>query len=127
MSTKPTVASVTDEREEILAMMKKRHLRSIPILDGSGLVVGLRSLMDIVHPQSMSNLVVLMAGGLGTRLWPLTKDCPKPFLNVGGKPLLETIIEEFIEQGFSRFRIAVNYMANVIENYFGDGNRYNGS
>jgi NDP-sugar pyrophosphorylase family protein len=70
------------------------------------------------------NWVVLMAGGLGSRLRPLTDECPKPMLRVGNKPLLETIIETFIEQGFRRFFISVNYMADTIKEYFGDGSRW---
>ena len=65
-----------------------------------------------------------MAGGLGNRLRPLTNDCPKPMLHVGGKPLLETILENFIEYGFCHFYISVNYMSEVVESYFGDGSRW---
>jgi NDP-sugar pyrophosphorylase family protein len=65
-----------------------------------------------------------MAGGLVNRLRPLTDECPKPMLKVGNKPLLETIVENFIEYGFHRFYISVNYMADVVESYFGDGSRW---
>lgn len=65
-----------------------------------------------------------MAGGLGRRLQPLTNECPKPLLKVGGKPILEIILENFVEQGFNRFHIAVNYKAEMIESYFGNGSRW---
>jgi len=69
--------------------------------------------------------VVLMAGGLGTRLRPLTEEVPKPMLPVGDKPLLELIIQNFVNQGFRKFDISVNYRREVIQNYFGDGQRFN--
>jgi NDP-sugar pyrophosphorylase family protein len=67
------------------------------------------------------NIVFLMAGGLGSRLKPLTANCPKPLLRVGGKPILESIVESFIEQGFKNFYISINYKGEMIEEYFGDG------
>jgi NDP-sugar pyrophosphorylase family protein len=67
--------------------------------------------------------VVLMAGGLGRRLRPLTDTCPKPMLRLGGRPLLERIIERFIAQGFREFHISVNYLGHQIEEYFGNGER----
>jgi len=69
-------------------------------------------------------LVVLMAGGLGTRLRPLTAEIPKPLLKVGDKPILETILLSFIECGFHRFALAVNYKSEQIEAYFGDGQNF---
>jgi NDP-sugar pyrophosphorylase family protein len=68
--------------------------------------------------------VVLMAGGLGTRLHPLTLHAPKPLLNVGGKPILQTIVERFAAQGFRRFTMAVNYKRELIEGYFQNGTRF---
>ena len=61
-----------------------------------------------------------MAGGLGSRLAPLTEDCPKPMLKIGNKPLLETIIENFADFGFSNFFLSVNYKSEIIEDYFND-------
>lgn len=124
MFTSPTVANVQNEREEILSMMYRKELRHIPVVDDAGRVVNLKSLMDMVQPHSRENLVVLMAGGLGTRLRPLTKDCPKPLLKVGSKPILETILENFIDSGFYRFYISVNYKAEMIQSYFGDGSKW---
>jgi NDP-sugar pyrophosphorylase family protein len=65
-----------------------------------------------------------MAGGLGTRLGALTKDCPKPLLRVGNKPLMETIIDSCKEYGFTKFYITVNYKAEMLQAYFGDGSRW---
>ena len=90
----------------------------------AGRVIGVELLEELIRPRERDNWVVLMAGGLGTRLSPLTNDRPKPMLNVGNKPLLETIIENFVEQGFHRFFISVNYMAGMIKDHFADGGRW---
>ena len=80
---------------------------------------------DLRHPPLRNNPVVFMAGGRGSRLHPLTEVCPKPLLKVGDKPILETILDGFIEQGFRRFYISVNYRADMIIEYFGDGSNWN--
>jgi dTDP-glucose pyrophosphorylase len=124
MNPHPTIAQEEDSRDSILAEMKRKMLHHMPLIDEAGCVVGLVTLDELINPQIKTNRVVLMAGGLGSRLRPLTNECPKPMLKVGGKPLLETILENFIEHGFSHFYIAVNYMAEVIKSYFGDGSKW---
>jgi len=111
-------------REEIMRLMKLEGLRQIPVLDDQGRVVDLKLLTDMIQLASRDNWVMLMSGGLGTRLRPLTDDCPKPLLKVGNKPVLETILESFIECGFNKFYISVNYKAKMIENTLGDGSRW---
>lgn len=105
--------------------MLGKNVRQLPILDGNGRVCGLKILSEF-DPSRLrhGNPVVLMAGGLGTRLRPLTENCPKPLLKVGDKPIMEIILESFIQQGFFNFYISVNYKADMIEEYFGDGSRY---
>ena len=125
MNTHPIVAGKEEPHQAVYALMKKEYLRHIPILDERGIVVGIETLNDVIDPPLQDNWVVLMAGGLGYRLRPLTEACPKPMLRVGGKPVLETIIENFIAYGFHRFYLSVNYKAEVIENYFSDGSRWN--
>ena len=71
--------------------------------------------------------VILMAGGLGSRLAPLTDSCPKPLLKVGNQPVLETLIENFLENGFHHFLISVNFQSEMIENYFQDGRQWGAS
>lgn len=124
MNSNPTFARVEDSKDSILAEIKRKSLNHMPIVDQEGRVVGLDTLAKLITPKIKQNRVVLMAGGLGSRLRPLTNDCPKPMLKVGGKPLLETIIENFIEHGFHRFYISVNYMSEVVKDYFGDGSRW---
>jgi NDP-sugar pyrophosphorylase family protein len=124
MNADPSVARANDSRESILAVMRRKGLHHMPLLDEKGIVVGLDTLDDLIQTRTKDNWVVLMAGGLGSRLRPLTTDCPKPMLKVGNKPLLETILQNFIEYGFHRFYVSVNYMAEVVKAYFGDGSRW---
>lgn len=124
MNPRPTVAGPSDSREGILALMQRKQLRHIPVVDDNQRVVGMEMLDQLVQSRTKPNRVVLMAGGLGTRLQPLTDDTPKPMLRVGAKPLLETILENFIDSGFRRFSIAVNYLGDVIQNHFGDGSKW---
>lgn len=101
------------------------HKRDVlPILDSQRRVVDAAILVDTLDSTKHENAVVLMAGGLGTRLLPLTKEVPKPMLEVGSKPMLETLVENFISAGFSKFYISVNYLQQAIETYFGDGSRW---
>lgn len=124
MNKHPIVAHVNQDKTEIRNMMSKRHIRQIPVVDDEGRLLSLETTEDTVKPIERPNWVVLMAGGLGSRLQPLTDDCPKPLLKVGGKPLLQTILETLIAQGFRRFYFTVNYKAEMIEQYFGDGSRW---
>ena len=105
--------------------MLNKNVRQLPLLDIDGAVCGLRILSEFDASRlKHNNPVVLMAGGLGTRLRPLTDNCPKPLLRIGNKPIMEIILENFIQQGFSNFYVSVNYMADMIEEYFGGGSRY---
>ena len=121
MSTSPTTAAAQDSNDEILAMMKLRQLRHIPVVDTEGRLVGVEVLEELIQAGDRPNWVVLMAGGSGSRLRPLTDDCPKPLLKVGNKPLLQTILENFISYGFRKFFISVNYKAEMVKEHFADG------
>jgi dTDP-glucose pyrophosphorylase len=124
MTNEPTVVQPHKDRKAVLALMREKNLLHVPVVDEAGRVVGLEVIDHIVGPESRPNPVVLMAGGLGTRLRPLTSDCPKPLLKVGGKPILETILDNLVSVGFDRFFISVNYKSEMIEEYFGDGTRW---
>lgn len=106
--------------EMLLRKLKRRHL---PVLDSNYRLVDV-ILLDEKEFKLIDNPVVLMAGGLGTRLHPLTEDCPKPLLKVGEKPILESIIEKFKSQGFINFYISVNYKADMITEHFGNGDKW---
>lgn len=127
MNPYPHTASVGTPREELLALMRRHVFHHLPLLDNDGRVAGLVTLDELIGAVERPNWVVLMAGGLGTRLRPLTENCPKPMLPIGDKPILESILENFVEQGFRRFFISVNYRAEMIRNHFGDGSRWGAS
>jgi predicted transcriptional regulator len=124
MNSAPTVIPQNEGRENILALMRRKQVYQIPVVDQAGVLVGLEVIDTILAVPKRDNWVVLMAGGLGSRLKHFTKDVPKPLLKVGDKPILEIILENFIEQGFGRFFISVNYKSELIESYFGDGSRW---
>lgn len=111
-------------REQLLELMLSHHIRQLPIVDEFGKVVGLQTLDELLLVKKRQNLVVIMSGGEGVRLRPLTNDLPKPMLAVGGKPLLEINIEKLRAQGFERFCLTVGYKATIIKDYFGDGSKW---
>ena len=123
MFQQPVTASPEDSLEKVRILMRSRHVKFAPLVDSTGAVVGVQTL-EAFGPAERDNWVVLMAGGLGERLRPLTDDCPKPLLHVGLKPLLEIIIENLSDQGFHRFFLAVNYKSEMFEEHFGDGSRW---
>jgi dTDP-glucose pyrophosphorylase len=124
MYTKPTTVRASEGRDAILDTMKSLGLHQLPLLDDRGVVVGLAVVDDYLTVAPRKNAVVVMAGGLGTRLNELTRDVPKPMLKVGSRPLLETIVRSYAGQGFGRFFFAVNYRAEQIEQHFGDGSAF---
>lgn len=124
MNSSPTIARQNEGRELILALMRQKQINQIPVVDNDGTVVGLEVLESMLEAPKRDNWVVLMAGGLGVRLKPLTDEMPKPLLKIGGKPILETILENFLEYGFNKFYISVNYKGEMIEQHFGDGSRW---
>jgi len=120
----PTVCTINDSKEDILKIAVEKKLYQIPIVDLEGVLVGLDEVDDLLKPEEHPNKVVLMVGGLGSRLSPLTDDRPKPLLNVGNKPILETIITNFAKYGFKNIILSVNYKSEMIEEYFGDGSAF---
>jgi len=111
-----------EPKAELQSLMRKRQIHELPILDKSGTVVELVTDRPEVTP--FDGTFVIMAGGRGSRLMPLTDATPKPMLLVGTKPILEHILTSAISQGFENFVISVNYLGNQIENYFGDGSAW---
>ena len=123
MCSNPLICRSLDERDRVCEEAKRKLLKIIPEVDSENKVI---NVLFVDRQTDLNNIpVVIMAGGLGTRLGELTKDCPKPMLKIGDKPVLELIIERLLNQGFSNFYISVNYKAEVIEDYFGDGSKFN--
>ena len=109
MNKHPATARETDSDEAILEILRSRTIGHLPVVSKEGHIVGLKVLSDLIANRRRDNWAVLMAGGLGKRLHPLTSDTPKPLLKVGESPILETILESLRDKGFSRFFISVNY------------------
>lgn len=124
MNKRPKVAALQDSKTQLIAMMEGHNLYQLPVVDADGRVVRLESLQALYKQPAFPNPVFLMAGGFGKRLRPYTDDCPKPLLEIGGKPILETIVENFVKSGFRQFYIAVHYRAQQIKDHFGDGERW---
>jgi dTDP-glucose pyrophosphorylase/CBS domain-containing protein len=120
----PTVAYIEDSQEFILSKMRSMQIFQVPVLDREGRIIRIEVMSELTHGNLLPNIAVIMAGGLGSRLYPLTDDCPKPMLRVGDKPILETILDNFIAHGFRSFYFSVNYRADLIKAYFGDGSRW---
>ena len=121
---KPTVANINDTKETILNICRTKKLHQIPIVDNDNNLLGLEILDELIVSKTKSNKVVLMVGGLGTRLRPLTDTTPKPMLLVGGKPILQTIVEKFVSYGFVNIIMCVGYKSNIIQDFFEDGSRF---
>ena len=124
MNAEPVKAKPSDDRQFVLSILRQNKLRHVPIVDDAGCLLGLETLDDLQRPPYRKNMVLLMAGGLGSRLKPLTNECPKPMLRIGGRPILETIILNFIESGFKEFIISLNYKGDMIREYFANGNSF---
>lgn len=120
----PVIANINDSRELIIQKAITKQVYQIPIIDNSGKLVDIEDLATLIKVTTKRNRVILMAGGLGTRLHPLTKNTPKPLLKVGNKPILETIIKNFAKHGFINITISVNYKADMIKEYFKDGSQF---
>ena len=120
----PTVCSVQDSNEKILQTAVEKKVYQVPIVDQSGKLVDLKEIDELIRPVKKENHVVLMVGGLGTRLRPLTHTTPKPMLKVGSKPILETILLNFKKYGFVNITLCVSYKSEIIETYFQDGSKF---
>lgn len=125
MHTKPySIIKDSLSNKQIFEVMRERSLLVVPIINQNNQLVDVVTLNDLIQKKRKDNPVFIMAGGFGTRLRPLTDKCPKPMLPVGGKPLLETIISSFKEQGFYKFYISTHYLPEVIHEHFGDGGKF---
>ena len=120
----PTTAPVGTPDAALLELMNRHDLRHIPLIEADGRVVGLALLRDLVQEYELPLRALVMAGGYGQRLRPLTEDRPKPMLPVGDRPLLEWIVGQLQAAGIRRVNVATHYRADVIERHFGDGRQF---
>jgi dTDP-glucose pyrophosphorylase len=124
LNTAPFVVPEGVSNDIILRIMATNKIHQIPIINENGTLKGLHQWDKIGMPTIKSNIVVIMAGGLGVRLRPFTESCPKPLLPVDGKPMLEHIILRAKSEGFVNILIAINYLGSMIEEYFEDGSKF---
>jgi len=114
MIKSPVVAFKSNEDREIMALMKRTGAHQIPIIDFTGKLVGLKCISDFLAPEPLANKVVLMSGGMGTRLHPITESIPKSLVEVNGKPILFILIDSLMEAGFHDITISINYKGEMI-------------
>jgi dTDP-glucose pyrophosphorylase len=112
-------------RDTVLQLMQANKIHQLPVVDDGRLVVGLHLWDELLAPSKLPNTMIIMAGGRGQRLMPHTENCPKPMLPVGGKPMLEHIIQRAAAEGFHHFILAVHYLGHMVEEHFGNGRAWN--
>ncbi len=120
----PVTAPVGTDAEELLAIMRERRIRQVPLLDDDGAVVDLAVMDDLLPEGELPLQALIMAGGYGKRLRPLTEEIPKPMLPVGDRPLLERTIERLRRAGIRRVQVSTHYLRDKISDYFGDGQAF---
>jgi dTDP-glucose pyrophosphorylase/predicted transcriptional regulator len=124
MNPNPVTAPVSMTKDELLVLMTSHSIKQVPLVDESGRVLGVELLDELLRSSSIKdNPVIILAGGQGVRLRPLTDDTPKPLLKVGDQPVLALILNQLRAYGFHRFFISVNYLGDRIEEYFGHGQK----
>lgn len=119
--SKPITAFIGTSPEILIGLMQKYALNVIPIIDEENHVIDLITIDDLIPPKNLPLSAVIMAGGFGTRLRPYTDDTPKPMLPVGGRPLMEVIIEHLRYSGIKTVNITTHYFPEKISEYFKDG------
>lgn len=124
MSRKFTAVDGRTTRAEVLDMMRARVFEQIPIVDDAGRVVGLHLLREMLGAVERPNWAIVMAGGRGERLRPLTDELPKPMIRVAGRPILERIVLHLVGFGIRRIFLAVNYKAEIIQQHFRNGDEF---
>lgn len=112
------------DRATVLDLMKAHSIRQIPILNITKQLVGIHFMQDLLGAVVKPNIAIIMAGGKGKRLLPLTENCPKPMIKVAGRPILERVILHLIGYGIKSIYLSINYLGDMIERYFGDGSQF---
>jgi len=119
-----TAVRAPSDRAAVLDLMQARHISQVPVLDRQGVVVGIHLLREFVTARPLDVAAVIMAGGRGTRLRPLTDRVPKPMIPVAGRPILERLVLHLVGAGVTRLYLSVNHLAELIVEHFGDGSRF---
>lgn len=120
----PFTVGPTESRTSILDLMQARGMSQVPVVDESGTLRGLHLLRELLGQSPRPNVAVILAGGRGSRLLPMTNEVPKPMLEVAGRPILERIVTHLVGFGIQRIVISVGYLHEKIEEHFGDGEKF---
>ena len=124
MNRKPVTVNSRMGRNSMIQLMREKDILQLPVVKSDGTVVGVEFLQSLTVRPTVQNVAVLMAGGFGRRLQPLTKTTPKPMLKVGSKPILEIIVDQLADSGFRKIYISVFYKAGLVQEYFGRGEKW---
>lgn len=120
MNTKPVFVKIS-EKNNAKTIIKQHKINSVPIIDKDSKITTIVFETDEVITNKVKDIpVVIMAGGKGTRLYPYTKILPKPLIPIGDTPIMERIMNKFVDYGMNDFLISINYKKNMIKSYFGD-------
>ena len=122
--TRPVVASTGTSESALLVLMEQHSIRQVPLLDEAGRVCGLAVLHEILRQNELPVTGVIMAGGYGKRLMPLTEAVPKPMLPVNGRPLLEHILARLRQSGIRSVNVATHHLSDSIVQHFKDGSEF---
>jgi dTDP-glucose pyrophosphorylase len=111
-------------RAQVLDLMRARQVQQIPVLSADGTLLGIHLMRELIGSVERPNWAVLMAGGKGTRLRPLTENLPKPMIPVAGRPILERLVLHLVGFGIRRIFLSINYLGEMVEAFFGDGSKH---
>ena len=124
MNDKPYISKKNEITDHFINEIKSKGIKQLPIIDNNNIIENIM-MIDDIDSSNLSNIAVIMAGGLGKRLLPLTKERPKALVKVGGKPIIGILIEQLRDSGFKEIYISLNYKAEMIRNEIGNGEKYN--
>ena len=120
----PVTAPIGQDSNTYLALLKRNNLLYLPLVDEQHRVAGLVTLDEFLPNQALPLQAVVMAGGRGSRLHPLTEDVPKPMLKIGDQPVLEIIIRQLRESGIRQVKVTTHHQPEKITEHFGDGSGF---
>ena len=120
----PFCVTPSESRTSVLDLMQSRGLSQVPVVELGGRLVGLHLLREVLGQSPRTNIAMILAGGRGTRLLPLTTEVPKPMMEVAGRPILERIVTHLVGFGIRRIALSVGYLSESIEQHFCDGERF---
>jgi len=124
MNINPMTMHIGSNPQDIQSLMLKHKVGQVPLVDDKSILINIVTQQSIVEDARHENWVILMAGGKGTRLRPLTNDLPKPLIPIAGRPIIETIIKSFSVAGYKQFYVSVNYLRDKIKDHLQDGSQW---